>query len=241
MKMNIMWHFIFITSIITACSPAPSESSIQTAISQTLAAMPTNTLLPPTPTAIPTDTPTTIPTATPTAESIPLMDVDLKTGLLKPEDISFLGLAEPEKWAICDANLDFFNSWHILDEESYIKEAGTIVRYPDCTSFENDFEIKEHIFLTENPRQAARVAEAMKPTIEWVVRKLCAFTSELVSVGDESIWLLRGEAGIEISYIIVVHQEAILYIAILGSKLVKNDLLDLATSAVNKLKSAQIK
>jgi predicted RNA-binding protein len=56
-----------------------------------------------------------------------------------------------------------------------------------------------------------------------------------LSIGDSSIWLIRGNTEREWSYILIVQEEAIIFIDIFGhQKLVQDDLLDLADTAVKK-------
>ncbi len=63
------WVVLLMALVLCACSGAPSEQAIQTAIAQTMQANPTATVLPtdtPTPTPVPTDTPSPTPTETAT-------------------------------------------------------------------------------------------------------------------------------------------------------------------------------
>ena len=196
------------------------------------------TIAPPTITPLSTDTPS--PTVIPTVEPISLQDVDLNKGLLTLDDIAFLDLYEPEEWKYCgsDNNLE---EWGIVDKESYTKKVGALLRYPDCTltisaNPPSRFEIDEYILLAENSRQAARIAEGMRTVLENMIGTLCCgYTSDLLSIGDSSIWLIRGNTEREWSYILIVQEEAIIFIDIFGhQKLVQDDLLDLADTAVKK-------
>lgn len=76
--------------ILTACSPATSSTNvIQTAIAQTRAAQPTNTILPPTQTFTPTPTLTNTPqpTSTSTSTLIPLSEINLEPLLIQQGDL----------------------------------------------------------------------------------------------------------------------------------------------------------
>ncbi len=78
MKKNICWIIVLVI-FFTACSPNPSEGTIQTAIAQTQAAQSTNT-----PTIVPaTETPMPLPTITP----INLLEIDLESILLVEGDL----------------------------------------------------------------------------------------------------------------------------------------------------------
>jgi len=77
--MKPTYYLVIFAILLSSCSAAPSTdtiaTSVVTSVAGTVAAQPTNTLVP-----IPTDTPTLEPTNTPTP--IPLADLNLESILI---------------------------------------------------------------------------------------------------------------------------------------------------------------
>lgn len=121
------------------------------------------------------------------------------------------------------------------------KSATRLLKLTNCANNDSESKIEERIFILENTRQAARMSEGLQPFFENILSTITPYETKLNNEGDESIWIFRGETIIEWSTMIIVTDEAVLYLAVfMNQKLVEDDLLDIAWNAVERLKDAQV-
>lgn len=163
--------------------------------------------------------------------------VDLDDGLITAKDLSFSGLYSPSEWEECPPLDEFFYSWVNVDKSSIVKSSVSNWRTPSCIEDKDDFIIEERIFLAENPRQAARIAENMKPGIVRDLEWLGDYETQLLSKGNTSIWLIRSKTDFENSRLILTVNDAVIYLYFFRiGKLVEDDLLELADVARRRLR-----
>jgi len=185
-----------------------------------------------------TNSPTQIYITTP----IPLTEIDLNRAVLTADDLTFSGLHTSSDWKKCSPSDNAFYGWIDIDSDAIIHTIVKQWRMPDCDSYDNYFSVEERILVIENSRQAARIAESIEQGIERRTTLCGNYESQTVSVGDSSIWIIRGEGDCtgEWSRVMLIVDEAIIFLDFKRfTKLAEDDLLEIAEIAVNKVRSAQ--
>ena len=116
---------IVINILLASCSP--SQSMLQTAIAQTIEAVPTNTPIPPTLTLTPTSTSTATITPSPTPD-IRIYKVDPKDLLLSLSDLPTKGyyFLPNEYWTSPQRNSEILSGWGAEEGGKYINDIGRI-------------------------------------------------------------------------------------------------------------------
>jgi hypothetical protein len=169
-----------------------------------------------------------------------LTEINLSEALISPDELTFAGLHDPKDWLECPLDKTF-SEWVYTDFSSVVQQDAKRFSVSGCGQFDNDFWVEQRIFIVQNPRHAARVAEDLHAKIaDWVGILCCSYEVQSVHIDTDSVWILRGNIAWETSYVVIVSDEAIIYIRVLrAEKLAQQDLVEVAEAALYKLRAAQ--
>ncbi len=102
-----------------------------------------------------------------------------------------------------------------------------------------DFIVFENIYLFPNERERARAAVDLVADERGIVRLIGGVGAETTEETDQGKWtIIEGEEA-PWSAIVIEQDSAVLSLSLRGTRLVKDDLLEIAAHAVRRLKEAR--